>query len=99
MNRGLSFAMAATLIVGVTGCGAARAQVVTMEDYPGSNPRIALPANIPAPNPRIEIPADEPPSPATWPTYPHFSQHSCWARPFLSGTVQKVEGFAPSYAP
>lgn len=31
--------------------------------------------------PPVRIAADLPPSPATWPRYPHFSQHSCWGRP------------------
>ena len=54
--------------------------------------------HVAAPNPRLEIPADLPPSPATWPRYPHFSEYSCWARPY-GGPVQKADGVAPSYAP
>ena len=48
---------------------------------------------------RIAIPADLPPSPTTWPRYPHFSQHSCWGRPFQKGVVPITERVAPSYAP
>jgi hypothetical protein len=47
----------------------------------------------------VALSAQKPPSPATWPAYPHFSPHSCWARPFLKGVVHSVEGDAPSYAP
>jgi hypothetical protein len=37
-----------------------------------------------------------PPSPATWPRYPSFTQHSCWTRsPFPGPPLQS----APSYAP
>jgi hypothetical protein len=46
----------------------------------------------------IAIPAETPPSPATWPKYPHFAARSCWARPFLGGDA-KIEEVAPSYAP
>ncbi len=101
VSRPALLAVAAAVILGVTGCGASRAQVVNMERYPGPNPRIASPTNqdIPAPNLQIAMSADKPPLPTTWPKYPHFSQHSCWARPFLSGTLHRVEGFAPSYAP
>ena len=59
-------------------------------------------ANAPVvgpPIPHVTIAADKPPSPATWPAYPHFSQHSCWTRPFLGGEVGRVERVAPSYAP
>lgn len=40
-----------------------------------------------------------PPSPASWPAYPHFSQHSCWGRPFFKGSDGAVSQVAPSYAP
>jgi hypothetical protein len=56
-------------------------------------------SHVAASAPTVAIAADLPPSPATWPKYPHFSRHSCWARPFGSGTVHRVEGFAPSYRP
>ncbi|HEU5244865.1 MAG TPA: hypothetical protein VFU33_10735 [Gaiellaceae bacterium] len=52
-----------------------------------------------AANARASIPADAPPSPATWPAYPRFSHHSCWARPFGKGVVHSVESNAPSYPP
>jgi hypothetical protein len=48
----------------------------------------------------VSIAPDLPPSPATWPAYPQFSQHSCWGRPFPSGVIsQRPAGSAPSYAP
>jgi hypothetical protein len=43
---------------------------------------------------RIIIPADNPPSPATWPPYPHFTQASCWGRPVRGAPMR----WAPSYA-
>ena len=43
---------------------------------------------------RIAISADLPPSARTWPAYPHFSNHSCWAR--LPG--RGVQQAAPSFA-
>ncbi len=52
-----------------------------------------------APTRKVAIPADLPPSPATWPRYPHFSQHSCWGRPFIKAVVPITERVAPSYAP
>jgi hypothetical protein len=45
----------------------------------------------------IAIAVDLPPSPATWPKYPRFSQHSCWAQPFPKDT--RLGRLAPSYAP
>jgi len=42
------------------------------------------------------VAADPPPSPATWPPYPHFPAHSCWTRPPNPVAVTQV---APSYAP
>jgi hypothetical protein len=47
----------------------------------------------------VVVSAQKPPSPATWPAYPHFSRHSCWSRPFLKGEVPSVERNAPSYVP
>ena len=47
----------------------------------------------------VAIAADLPPSPATWPKYPHFSQHSCWGRPFQKGVLPITMRLAPSYAP
>lgn len=46
---------------------------------------------------QIVIPPDLPPSPATWPKYPHFPKHSCWGRPFGKDTL--LTRVAPSYAP
>jgi hypothetical protein len=46
----------------------------------------------------IVIPADKPPSPATWPDYPHFSQHSCSGRPVPTGNRPGEQQYAPSYA-
>jgi len=37
-----------------------------------------------------------PPSPATWPPYPHFPAHSCWARPSPGGGTGLLRA-APSY--
>lgn len=52
---------------------------------------------------RIVIPADPPPSPATWPAYPRFSQHSCWGRPIWPPPRKPTRlpemQVAPSYAP
>ena len=43
----------------------------------------------------VRVAADRPPSPATWPAYPHFPR-SCWTRPPTSIGVTRV---APSYPP
>ncbi len=57
-------------------------------------------SRVAAPAPTVGIAADRPPSPATWPKYPHFSQHSCWGRPLPSGVKRRsLAGAAPSYAP
>ncbi len=81
MKRALVVAMAAAVVAGVTGCGTAR-------------PHVAAPATTW--NKNVAISADLPPSPATWPKYPHFSRHSCWGRP---SRVTNPVGPAPSYAP
>jgi hypothetical protein len=49
----------------------------------------------------VSIPADLPPSPATWPKYPHFSRHSGWGRPGAFGKHPRalLTRLAPSYAP
>ena len=83
MKRGLLLAIAVAALAAATGCGASH---------------VTAPANAAA-NAHVSIPADKPPSPASWPAYPHFSHHSCWARPFLKGVVHSVESNAPSYAP
>lgn len=44
---------------------------------------------------RAAIAPQAPPTPATWPAYPHFPQHSCWTRPSSSAT--RVLRSAPSY--
>lgn len=54
---------------------------------------------IPPPETHVPVSANAPPSPTTWPAYPHFSHHSCWTRPFLRGELKIVERVAPSYAP
>lgn len=54
---------------------------------------------VPPRSTHVAIPAELPPSPATWPAYPKFSQPSCWARPFLSGDTGQVQRDAPSYLP
>jgi len=83
VKRAFVLAMAIAALAAGTGCGASHVKAATDA----------------AANPHASIPADRPPSPATWPAYPHFSQHSCWARPFLKGEVPSVERNAPSYAP
>jgi hypothetical protein len=50
-----------------------------------------------------KISADLPPSPTTWPPYPHLSQHSCWQRPIWptprhATRLPEIQA-APSYAP
>jgi hypothetical protein len=42
----------------------------------------------------VGIPADLPPAPSTWPAYPRFPVHSCWARQVGTG----VQRSAPSFA-
>jgi hypothetical protein len=54
---------------------------------------------IPPPETHVAVSAEAPPSPTTWPAYPHFSHRSCWTRPFLRGEVPNVYRVAPSYAP
>jgi hypothetical protein len=60
-------------------------------------------SHVAAPSRRIAIAADLPPSPATWATYPHFSQRSCWGRaiwpPPRHPTRLPEMQVAPSYAP
>ncbi len=57
-------------------------------------------SHVVAPAPGVAIAADLPPSPTTWPKYPHFSRHSCWGRLFPSGVKRRsLAGAAPSYAP
>ncbi|HEY2354628.1 MAG TPA: hypothetical protein VGH79_07015 [Gaiellaceae bacterium] len=56
--------------------------------------------HVAAPLSHIAIAADKPPSPATWPKYPHFSsQRSCVGRPVPSGNRPGEQQYAPSYAP
>lgn len=47
---------------------------------------------IPGADPSVAVPPDLPPSPATWPAYPHFPRAACWSR----GHLQRS---APSVAP
>jgi hypothetical protein len=47
----------------------------------------------------IAIPADKPPSSATWPKYPHFSEHSCSGRRVPKGNRPGEQQYAPSYVP
>jgi hypothetical protein len=56
-------------------------------------------AQQPLGGPRVSLGVPKPPSPNTWPAYPHFSHHSCWTRPFIRGSLPTVERVAPSYAP
>ncbi len=57
------------------------------------------PAHPAAVGSSVRIPASEPPSPATWSRYPHFSDHACWARPFQKAEIPTVLRAAPSLAP
>jgi acetolactate synthase regulatory subunit len=50
-------------------------------------------------DPSVRVPVEAPPLPATWPPYPHFSESSCWARPFQRGDVPTTLRVAPSFAP
>lgn len=52
-----------------------------------------------APDLGVRIPSSKPPSPAVWPSYPHFSQRSCWERPFQKAILPIVLRVAPSYTP
>jgi hypothetical protein len=53
---------------------------------------------VAAPAPTVGIAADRPPSPATWPKYPHFAaRRSCWAPPLDTDAI--LDRVAPSYAP
>ncbi|MDX6481839.1 MAG: hypothetical protein QOG85_2349 [Gaiellaceae bacterium] len=89
MKRVLVVATAAAVIAGVTGCAGAHSNA-------GVPPLATRNAQAP-------IPADPPPSPATWPKYPHFSQHSCWGRPVFPPPPKSIPmpemQVAPSYAP
>jgi hypothetical protein len=87
MTRAVVLTMAAAVVAGVTGCAAAHSNATPARSH------------VVVPTSGVSIATDLPPTPATWPKYPHFSQHSCWARPFEAGTVHRVEGFAPSYRP
>jgi hypothetical protein len=82
-------ALTAAVLVVTTGCAASHA----------SNQAAATQTLVPVADSHVVVPAEKPPSPATWPAYPHFSRQSCWARPFLKGVVHSVESNAPSYAP
>jgi hypothetical protein len=42
----------------------------------------------------VVISAERPPSPQSWPKYPSFPRHSCWARPTTSPSITQV---APSF--
>jgi hypothetical protein len=42
----------------------------------------------------VAIAPHQPPAPKTWPDYPSFPRHSCWARPTTSPSIMQV---APSY--
>jgi hypothetical protein len=46
--------------------------------------------------PQVVISADLPPTPSTWPRYPRFSNHSCWARLPGRGVQQAAPSFAPA---
>lgn len=42
----------------------------------------------------VAISPEPPPSPKSWPAYPRFPRHSCWARPTTSPSIMQV---APSF--
>jgi hypothetical protein len=44
---------------------------------------------------RVRVAAHRPAAPKTWPPYPRFSEHACWARPSPGGATG-VMRFAPS---
>jgi hypothetical protein len=77
----------AAVVAGVTGCAATHPHATT------PRPHVYKPA------PTIGIAAALPPSSATWPTYPRFSQHSCSGRPVEPGNRPGEQQYAPSYAP
>ena len=60
-------------------------------------------SHVAAPARPVLLSADLPPSPATWPAYPRFSQHSCWGRPIWPTPRRPTRlpemQDAPSYAP
>jgi hypothetical protein len=43
----------------------------------------------------VAISPELPPSPKTWPAYPKFSPHSCWARPTTSPEITQVAPSTP----
>jgi len=53
-----------------------------------------LMAACPGSQARSAISQAHPPSPKTWPDYPSFPRHSCWARPTTSPSIMQV---APSF--
>lgn len=56
----------------------------------------AASVRISATDGRAVIPAELPPSPTTWPQYPRFSQHSCWAAPDRRGVLRTAPSYLPS---
>lgn len=54
--------------------------------------------HVAAPIKGIPVSADKPPSPNTWPRYPHFSERSCAGRPVPRGNRPGEQQAAPSYA-
>jgi hypothetical protein len=88
VTRAIVLGMLVGVLPGLTGCASSHTAA------PVTHPAVVSPVAVQHP----AIPPDNPPSPATWPKYPRFSQHSCWARPFLKGEIPKVESVAPSYA-
>jgi hypothetical protein len=47
----------------------------------------------------VGVPHEVPPTPASWPPYPHFPRRSCWERPFQRGDVPIALQVAPSFLP
>lgn len=50
-------------------------------------------------DPSVHVAPDLPPAAATWPPYPHFSDASCWTRPFGGGTPLRAAPSVPVAAP
>lgn len=46
-------------------------------------------------DPSVHVAPDLPPAAATWPPYPHFSDASCWTRPFGGGTPLRAAPSVP----
>jgi hypothetical protein len=92
MLRAFSAGCVLVVCAGLVGCGGSSHRAEPQ-------PTIVVRISHPLGGPRVSLGVPKPPSPSTWPAYPHFSHHSCWTRPFIRGTVHSVYSVAPSYAP